>query len=94
VDAGIGGKTAESVAKKLAAISGRRQLLCITHLPQIASTADFHLRIEKKERNGKVSVEVKELSGRERQDEIARMLSGTVTEISRRHAGELLERVK
>lgn len=94
VDAGIGGKTAESVAKKLAAISAGRQLLCITHLPQIASMADFHLRIEKKERNGKVSVEIKELSGRERQDEIARMLSGTVTEISRRHAGELLERVK
>jgi DNA repair protein RecN (Recombination protein N) len=94
VDAGIGGKTAESVARKLRAISGRRQLLCITHLPRIASMADFHLRIEKKEKGGKVSVEVKELSGKERQDEIARMLSGTVTEISRRHAGELLERVK
>ncbi|MGE5299909.1 MAG: DNA repair protein RecN, partial [Acidobacteriota bacterium] len=66
----------------------------ITHLPQIASMADFHLRIEKIEKNGKVSVEVKELSGRERRDEIARMLSGTVTEISRRHAGELLARVK
>jgi DNA repair protein RecN (Recombination protein N) len=94
VDAGIGGKTAQSVAKKLGAISARRQLLCITHLPQIASMADFHLRIEKKEKGGRVRVEIKELSGRERQDEIARMLSGTVTEISRRHAGELLERVK
>ena len=94
VDAGIGGKTAESVGKRLGVISGRHQLLCITHLPQIASMADFHLRIEKIEKDGKVSVEVKELSGRERQDEIARMLSGTVTEISRRHAGELLERVK
>jgi DNA repair protein RecN (Recombination protein N) len=94
VDAGIGGKTAESVAKKLGTISEKRQLLCITHLPRIASIADFHLRIEKKEKGGKVSVEVAELSGKERQDEIARMLSGTVTEISRRHAGELLERVK
>ncbi|MDA8433246.1 MAG: DNA repair protein RecN [Nitrospiraceae bacterium] len=93
-DAGIGGKTAESVAKKLGTISKRRQLLCITHLPRIASMADFHLRIEKKEKDGKVSVRIKELSARERQDEIARMLSGTVTEISRRHAGELLERVK
>ncbi len=94
VDAGIGGKTAESVAKKLAVISGRRQLLCITHLPQIASRGDFHLKIEKKEKGEKVRVEVKELDGKERQDEIARMLSGTVTEISRRHAEELLERVK
>jgi DNA repair protein RecN (Recombination protein N) len=94
VDAGIGGKTAESVAKKLSLISGRRQLLCITHLPQIASRGDFHLKIEKKEKNGRVHVEVKELLGRERQDEIARMLSGTITEISRRHAGELLERTK
>jgi DNA repair protein RecN (Recombination protein N) len=94
VDAGIGGKTAESVAKKLVLISGRRQLLCITHLPQIASRGDFHLKIEKKEMSNKVRVEVNELSGKERQDEIARMLSGTVTEISRRHAGELLERVK
>lgn len=94
VDAGIGGKTAESVAKKLTLISGGRQLLCITHLPQIASRGDFHLKIEKKEKNDKVHVEVKELSGKERQDEIARMLSGTITDISRRHAVELLERVK
>ncbi len=94
VDAGIGGKTAESVAKKLTLISGARQLLCITHLPQIASRGDFHLKIEKKEKNDKVHVEVKELSGKERQDEIARMLSGTITDISRRHAVELLERVK
>jgi len=94
VDAGIGGKTAESVAKKLALISGRRQLICITHLPQIASRGDFHLKIEKREMSNKVHVEVNELSGKERQDEIARMLSGTITEISRRHAGELLERIK
>ncbi len=94
VDAGIGGRTAESVAKKLLLISGGRQLLCITHLPQIASRGDFHLKIEKKEKNGRVHVEVKELLGQERQDEIARMLSGTITEISRRHAGELLERIK
>lgn len=94
VDAGIGGKTAESVAKKLALISAGRQLLCITHLPQIASRGDFHLKIEKKETGNKVHVEVKELDGKERQDEIARMLSGTITEISRRHAEELLERVK
>jgi DNA repair protein RecN (Recombination protein N) len=94
VDAGIGGKTAESVGKKLDGISGTHQLLCITHLPQIASFGDHHLKVEKKEREGRVYVEVMELKGRERQEEIARMLSGKVTELSRRHAEELLEGMK
>lgn len=94
VDAGIGGKTADSVGKKLLRISGKHQLICITHLPQIASLADHHLRIEKRQKGGRISVSVLELSGAERQDEIARMLSGTVTEISRRHAEELLERTR
>ncbi len=94
VDAGIGGKAADSVAKKLLRISGKHQIICITHLPQIASLAEHHLRIEKSQRANRVSVSVYELSGTERQDEIARMLSGTVTEISRRHAEELLERTR
>lgn len=92
VDAGIGGRTAESVGRKLDAISDRHQLICITHLPQIASFGDVHLKIEKKEKNNRVHVEIKELYGKERQDEIARMLSGKITEISLKHAGELLER--
>jgi DNA repair protein RecN (Recombination protein N) len=91
VDAGIGGKTAESVGKKLKAIAGRRQVLCTTHLPQIASMADFHLKTEKKQKENKVSVEVKELSGGERLHEIARMLSGKITDVSLRHAKELVE---
>lgn len=90
VDAGIGGRTAESVGKKLKKISNRHQVLCTTHLPQIASLGDFHLRITKRHRNGKVYVEVKELTGRERQDEIARMLSGKITDASLKHAKELL----
>ncbi len=94
VDADIGGKTAESVGKKLDMISEKHQLLCITHLPQIASFGDFHLKIEKRNKNNKVYVEIKELYGKERQDEIARMLSGKITEISLKHAGELLERIK
>jgi DNA repair protein RecN (Recombination protein N) len=94
VDAGIGGKTAESVGKKLDTIADRHQLLCITHLPQIARFGDFHLKVEKKEKNKKVSVEIKELTGKERRDEIARMLSGKITDISLKHAGELLERVR
>ena len=94
VDAGIGGKTAEVVGAKLRKISESHQLLCITHLPQIASLAVHHLRIEKVQKNGRVRVVMHELHGAERQDEIARMLSGTVTEISRRHAEELLERTR
>ncbi len=94
VDAGIGGRTAESVGKKLDMLSGRHQLLCITHQPQIARYGDLHLKVEKRNRNNRVCVEVKELSVEERRGEIARMLSGKVTEISLRHAGELLERAK
>jgi DNA repair protein RecN (Recombination protein N) len=94
VDAGIGGRTAESVGKKLDMLSQKHQLLCITHLPQIARYGDFHLKIEKRNKDNKVHVEVQELGGKERLDEIARMLSGKVTEISLRHAGELLERAR
>ena len=94
VDAGVGGKTAESVGKKLLKVSEKHQLLCITHLPQIASRAAHHLRIEKVQKNDRVRVSVQELSGVERQEEIARMLSGTVTDISRRHAEELLEKIR
>ncbi len=91
VDAGIGGKTAVSVGKKLRAIADKRQVLCATHLPQIASQGDFHLKIEKAQRGERVSVEVKELSGAERVTEVARMLSGKVTQVSLRHAQELIE---
>jgi len=94
VDAGIGGRTAGSVGEKLAMMSERRQLICITHLPQIASQGDFHLRIEKHDRDNRVRVEVRELNEIGRRDEIARMLGGRITDISRRHADELLEKVK
>jgi len=94
VDAGVGGKTAESVGRKLLDVSAQHQLLCITHLPQIASLASHHLRLEKVQKNASVHVAVYELTGADRKEEIARMLSGTVTEISRRHAEELLERTK
>jgi DNA repair protein RecN (Recombination protein N) len=92
VDAGIGGKTAQSVAKKLKALSNKHQVLCATHLPQIASLGDFHLKTEKKQKGEKVYVEVKELTDKERMQEIARMLGGTITDVSLKHAQELLER--
>ncbi|MEC4676286.1 MAG: DNA repair protein RecN [Nitrospirota bacterium] len=94
VDAGIGGKTAEGVGRKLDMISRRHQLLCITHLAQIASFGDFHLKIEKNDKNNSIQVEIKELTGKEREAEIARMLSGKITETSLRHAEELLGRAE
>ena len=90
VDAGIGGKTAESVGTKLKALSASHQVFCTTHLPQIASKGDVHLKIEKQQRDKRVRVAVREISGKEREGEIARMLSGTATEVSLRHAQELL----
>lgn len=90
VDAGIGGKTAGSVALKLKKLANSHQLICITHLPQIASAGRQHLKIEKSTADTRTTVRVQELHGSERTNEIARMLSGSVTEISLRHAGELL----
>lgn len=90
VDAGIGGRTAESVGRRLKNLSKKRQVLCITHLPQIAAVADQHVMIEKAQRREGVYVTLKGLSRKEREEEIARMLSGKVTDISLRHARELL----
>jgi len=92
VDAGIGGRTAESVGRRLKNLAKRHQVLCITHLPQIAAMADHHIMIEKGERKEGVYVKLKKLSPKEREEEIARMLSGKVTDISLRHARELLGR--
>lgn len=92
VDAGIGGRTAESVGRRLKNLAKRHQVLCITHLPQIAAMADHHIMIEKGERKEGVYVKLKGLSRKEREEEIARMLSGKVTDISLRHARELLGR--
>ncbi|MEW6571252.1 MAG: DNA repair protein RecN [Nitrospirota bacterium] len=91
VDAGIGGRTAEEVGRKLKAISRKHQVLCSTHLPQIASLGNFHLKVEKEEMKGRACITVRELSEREKIDEIARMLSGKITEGSIKHAKELLE---
>ena len=64
VDAGIGGKTAESVGTKLRTIAENHQVLCTTHLPQIASKGDFHLKTEKGQKQERTFVEIKELSGK------------------------------
>lgn len=91
VDAGIGGRTAESVGRKLRALSERHQVLCVTHVPQIAALADCHFRAEKREARGRTIAALHRLGGRERVDEIARMLAGEkVPETALHHARELL----
>ncbi len=90
VDAGIGGKTAGTVASRLKEAGAKRQVLCITHLPQIAALGDTHLLIEKSSDKNSTEVSVRELSGKERTGEIARMLSGSITDASLKHARELL----
>ena len=92
IDNGIGGRAAEAVGKKLKSLARSNQVLCITHLPQIAAFADLHLLIQKKEAQGRVRTSVRRLTAEERTDELARMLSGAkLTETSRKHAEQLLK---
>lgn len=92
VDAGIGGRVAEVVGRKLKAIASRHQVLCVTHLPQIASLADAHFAVTKHPDKGRTVVQVRRLGNDERIEEVARMLGGeTVTEAARRHAREMVK---
>ncbi|MCX8026328.1 MAG: DNA repair protein RecN [Thermodesulfovibrionales bacterium] len=91
VDAGIGGITANNVGVRLKKLAERYQVLCITHLPQIAAFADYHLMIEKLTDTQGVRVKISHLTDDERLFEIARMLSGSVTETSLMHAKEMLQ---
>ncbi len=90
VDSGVGGGIAEIVGKKLRLLGGERQVLCVTHLPQVASQAHHHFRVEKNNAAG-TSTEVFALGEEQRLEEIARMLGGvTITEQTRAHASEML----
>lgn len=92
IDTGIGGRAAEAVGRKLKALARGHQVLCITHLPQIASFADHHLLIEKRQVGGRTKTLVQKLEPQERRNELARMMSGTqVTETSIQHADEMLK---
>ncbi|SHL48107.1 DNA replication and repair protein RecN [Desulfatibacillum alkenivorans DSM 16219] len=92
VDAGIGGAVADAVGEKLMALSSSHQVICITHLPQIARFAGRHLNIAKRVSGGRTQSMLTPLDGPARVDEIARMLAGgNITETSRQHALELLE---
>ncbi len=90
VDAGIGGQAAEAVAAKISELAGHHQVLCITHLPQIAAHATTHYKVEKKVREGRTTTTIKLLAGEERVAELARMLGGeAVSEQTVAYAREL-----
>jgi len=92
IDSGIGGRAAEAVGKKLKQLSRTKQVLCITHLPQIASFADQHYLIEKREAGGRTKTSVRPLDAAERTREIARMISGAkLTDTSLKHAEQMLK---
>ena len=92
IDIGIGGRAAEAVGQKLKTLSRSQQVICITHLPQIAAFADHHFLIEKAERSGRTQTGVRRMEPAERVEEIARMLSGaSLTETSLRHAEQMLK---
>ncbi|MFP5231685.1 MAG: DNA repair protein RecN [Acidobacteriota bacterium] len=91
IDIGIGGRAAEAVGRKLKTLSRSQQVICITHLPQIAAFADQHFLIEKMERAGRTHTGIRLMTPEERVEEIARMLSGaSLTETSLRHAEQML----
>jgi DNA repair protein RecN (Recombination protein N) len=91
IDIGIGGRAAEAVGQKLKTLSEAQQVICITHLPQIAAFADQHFLIEKGERGGRTHTGVRQMKRGERVEEIARMLSGAkLTETSLKHAEQML----
>ena len=91
VDAGVSGRAAQKVAEKLRSVSRSKQVLCVTHLPQLAAMADVHLRISKAERGGRTYTSVEPLDRAGRIDEIARVIGGAeITETTRRSAEEML----
>jgi len=91
IDAGIGGRVAEAVGHKLKEIGNKRQVLCITHLPQIAALGDSHYVVSKQENKGRTITNVQQLDQKQRVEELARMLGGSkVTETTVKHAKEML----
>jgi DNA repair protein RecN (Recombination protein N) len=94
VDSGIGGATAQAVGALIRAVGDHRQVLCVTHLPQIAAYADAHYHVEKVEVGGRTETLVKRLNAAARKDELARMLGGAATARARAHAAELLDVTK
>ena len=91
VDAGIGGRVAEIVGQMLKKLGRKHQVMCVTHLPQVAASADQQWQVTKSAANGGVLSHVTALDGKQRVDEIARMLGGVkITDTTRKHAAEML----
>ncbi|MCK9328766.1 MAG: DNA repair protein RecN [Candidatus Cloacimonetes bacterium] len=93
IDTGIGGNTANMLGQFIRELSNNQQIICITHLPQIASLGHNHFKIEKKLYLNKNSITIAKLNEEDRIIEIARMLSGDITEVSKKHAIELLNKL-
>ncbi|GGB34617.1 DNA repair protein RecN [Lentibacillus populi] len=92
VDTGVSGRVAQAIAEKIFHISNESQVLCITHLPQVAAMADTHKLIEKKAKNNHTSTIVSELTIEQKIDELGRMITGTkLTDTAKEHAKELLD---
>ena len=93
VDAGVGGEAAESVARKIQELANHHQVICITHLPQIAARGSSHFRVEKKQKDGRTITSVSRLQEAERVEELARMLAGeSATRQTAAWARELLDK--
>ena len=91
VDANLGGETGLAVGRKLRALAQRHQVLCITHLPQVAAHGDAHFVVSKHEQSGRTMTEVRPIEGEARVEELARMMGGRdVTRSVQSHARELL----
>jgi DNA repair protein RecN (Recombination protein N) len=92
VDTGVSGRAAQKVAEKLAQVSRNKQVLCVTHLPQLAAMADTHFSVEKGERGGRTYTQVVLLDREQRKAELARITGGNkVTDALLESAGELLD---
>ncbi len=95
VDTGVSGRVAQAIADKISQISKYSQVLCITHLPQVAAVADYQYYIVKAVIDGRTQTSVSELKTKEREEEIARMLAGSeITKLTLEHAKELLKLAK
>jgi DNA repair protein RecN (Recombination protein N) len=91
VDSGIGGAVAEVVGQKLHALGARAQVLCVTHLPQVAAQGDRHLRVSKSSDGASTETRIEALDGKPRQEEVARMLGGIdITRETLAHAKQML----
>lgn len=94
IDSGVGGKTGEMLGKKLKEIANHHQVICITHLPQVAVWADKHIKINKDETGERVKVVVSELDEESRVFEIARMLGGNISEKGLEYSKEMINKVR